>query len=424
MSDWYPQVVRIEKVVKHPNADALSIATTSVGDYPIVVKLDEYKPGDMAAYIPIDTVVPDIQKFYFLCPRHDGNIVPKFELGAVPEKYRRIKAKRLRGQYSQGMLVAIPGYQENISFFLKVWHFILGVIAMLYRKIPGLPKWDKHWSEYKLGDSVSELFNLTKWEEEEEDNVLGLTKEKKVREQNEKRPIGWSIPYYDIEGMRKYVDCLLLGEEVVLTEKLHGANASFSYDGEKLWVKSRNFYKREDIEIPVYEEMIKDVSEETGEHIKEMVRIGTQTIPSTDQWWDVARRFDLATKLSQYPGLVFFGEVYGQVKGFRYDAKVEDGTLLPRVRFFDIWDLKQMKYLDYDDFLTICQAAGLDVAPELYRGQWLGKEKMYPYAEGKTTLGGGHVREGFVLRTVKERFDGKLGRMQVKLVGEGYNLQK
>jgi len=50
---------------------------------------------------------------------------------------------------------------------------------------------------------------------------------------------------------------------------------------------------------------------------------------------------------------------------------------------------------------------------------------MYPYAEGTSTLNPKHVREGWVLRTVKERYEPKLdSRMQVKLVGEGYNLKK
>jgi hypothetical protein len=123
--------------------------------------------------------------------------------------------------------------------------------------------------------------------------------------------------------------------------------------------------------------------------------------------------------------LVFFGEVAGQVKGFRYDSKVVEGRLEPVLYFFDIWDIKSQKYLDYDDRLAILRELGLPSAPELYRGPWLGKEKMYPYAEGKTTTKGGHVREGFVLVPVKERFEPKLGgRMQIKLVGEGYNLQK
>lgn len=432
MSDWNPQVVAVKEVRKHLNADALSIVITTIGDYPIVTKLDQYKPGDKVAYIPIDSIVPDTEQFHFLCPKHEGSQITKFEVGFVPERYRRIKAKKLRGQYSQGMLMALPGEKE-IPFYWRVWYTFLGVIATVYRLIPGLPKWSKHWSEYKIGDSVVELFSLTKWEEEEEDNIPGSPKDKRARGETEKKPEGWTIPYYDIEGLRKYIDCIHQSDVIVLTEKIHGANASFCHDGEKLWVKSRNFFKRGEIEIPIFEDTEAVYvdgqewqlpKEGFAGHFRQKTQTGTRTIPSTDQWWDVARRYDLTTKLSQYPGLVFFGEVYGQVKGFRYDAKVEDGMLLPRVRFFDTWDLKQMKYLDYDDFLSICKSAGLDVVPELYRGQWLGKDKMYSYAEGKTTLGGAHVREGFVLRTVKERYDDRLGRVQMKLVGEGYNLQK
>jgi len=114
MSDWQPQVVRIEKVEKHPDADALDVCTV-LGDYPVITKRDEYSVGSVTGYIPIDTIVPDVQHFHFLCPLNkekyeevEGNDVvtkerilgPKFPVGSVPEKYRRIKAKRIRGTYS------------------------------------------------------------------------------------------------------------------------------------------------------------------------------------------------------------------------------------------------------------------------------------------------------------------------------------
>jgi RNA ligase (TIGR02306 family) len=265
-----------------------------------------------------------------------------------------------------------------------------------------------------VGDSVVEHFGLTKWIEEEEEASDPSAKgnKKKAFAQNEKKPDGWAIPYYDIESIRKFVVSLEEGEEIVLTEKIHGANAGFSHDGDKLWCKSRNYYKRGEFDVPIR-------NPETGEIT------GTQVVQSTDQWWEVARLYKLEEKLAQHPGLVFFGEVAGQVKGFRYDAEIVDGRLQPRVYFFDIWDTKQMKYLDYDDRVTIIRELGFTPVPELYRGPWLGKEKMYPYAEGKTTLGGRHVREGFVAVTAKERFCERLNsRMQLKLVGEGYNLQK
>jgi RNA ligase (TIGR02306 family) len=363
MTDWNPQVVKIEKVEKHPSADSLDVVTV-LGDYPVIVKRNEYEVDDLAAYIPIDSIVPDEPAYYFLCPKEyekyeeEGQIKqrqvgPKYPQGSVPEKYRIIKAKRIRNVYSQGMLVPLP---------------------------EKLPK--------RIGESLVDALHLKKWEEAEEENLPV-----KLRRANaEKPPVGWSIPYYDIEGIRKYLACLRSDEEIVLTEKIHGSNASFCYDGTKLWVKSRNNYQKFD--------------------------------PDTF-WWDIAVRYDLENKLSQFPNHVFFGEIYGQVKGFKYDCKLENGKMPTKIRFFDIFSVKDMRYVDYDVFVAMIQQAGLETTPELYRGAWLGKEAMYPYAEGLTTLGGGHIREGFVLRTVKERFEYKLqSRMQVKLVGEGYNLQK
>lgn len=374
MGDWNPQIVRIEKVEKHPDADALDIVTV-LGDYPVIAKRDEYHVGDVACYIPIDSIVPDESQYYFLCPKayekyEDANgqiqqrqLGPKYEIGSVPEKYRVIKAKKIRGIYSQGMLVRCP---VNITLQLP------------------------DGSGWKVGDSVADLLNLKKWEEQEEDNIPNAKKSRGANQASP--PKGWAIPYYDVEGLRKYVSCLGPDEEIVLTEKVHGSNAAFCYDGGQLWVKSRNFYKKMD---------------------------------EDDPWWDIAIRYDLTTKLAAFPNLVFFGEMYGSVKGFRYDCEIVAGAMHTKIRFFDVWDVKTGRYLDYDPFVATVQAAGLDLMPELYRGVWQGKDVMYPYAEGKTTLGGKHIREGFVLRTVKERFEPRLNsRMQVKLVGEGYNLQK
>ena len=369
MSDWNPQIVIIEKVEKHPDADVLDIATV-LGDYPVIIKHNEYKAGDLAGYIPIDSIVPDTQEFYFLCPKayekyEDENgqlqqrqLGPKFPIGSVPEKYRIIKAKKIRGTYSQGMLVKLPQVADRDLFV--------------------------------AGESIVEAWNLKKWEEPEEENLPGL---KKTRGANQASPPkGWSMPHYDIDGVRKYLACLGETEEIVLTEKIHGSNGGFSYDGEKLWVKSRNYYKKQD---------------------------------EDDMWWDIAIRYDLENKLKNYPGFVFFGEVYGQVKGFRYDTVIAEGRLMTKVRFFDVWDTKKLRYLDYDDRVKCLQEAGLDPVPELYRGLWLGKDQMYPFAEGLTTLGGKHIREGWVLNTLRERYEPRLdSRMQVKLVGEGYNLQK
>ncbi len=364
MTEWRPSVVKIEKIENHPNADSLSIATV-LGDYPVVFKTGQYSLNELVGYIPVDTIVPDTEEWYFLCPmsyeKYDDNgkiktritNIPQFTLGAVPEKYRRIKAKRLRNIYSQGLLTKCP-------------------------------------DGFNLNDSLVEHFNLIKYEEPDaEENIHHNFKGRAANA--EKAPQDWNLPYYDIEGLRKYLNCIKLDEEIVLTEKLDGSNAVFVHDGSRLWCKSRNYFKKFDPQDP---------------------------------WWDIAIRYDLENKLSKYPMMAFWGELYGKVKKMPYDLKIEGGQMHSKIRFFDIYDVKNQKFVDYDQFKDFIKETNLEQTTELYRGKWLDKETMYKYAEGITTLGK-HLREGFVVKPTVERFEPKLrGRMILKLVGEGYQLQK
>jgi len=341
MSEWLPQVVKITSKEKLPNSDFLSI--TEVNGYPVIFKTNEFNVGDLVGYIPIDSIVPDTEQFYFLAPQEilkDGVVIPKPSVGQVPEKYRRIKAKKIRGIYSQGIFVKLP---ENC--FLKE------------------------------GDSIIDLFNLKKFETEEDFfNTRG---------QFESPPKGWTLPFYDLEGLRPNLYLLKEDEEVILTEKLNGSNASYVYDGNKLWVKSRRYFK-------------KDLPE--------------------DPWWFAAKALDLENKLKEYPFLAFFGECYGNVKGFKYDVQAKVS-----VRFFDIYDIKKMRFLDFDEAYKIVKSLNLDWVPVLYCGPWKGKE-MFHFAEGNSTIGK-NVREGFVVAPIKERIDPiSFKRIKFKLIGETYNL--
>lgn len=742
MSDWQPQVVAIESIRKHPDADALEIATV-LTDYPVITKTGDYKVGDLVCYIPIDSIVPDTDPFYFLCPAifekyeeagelRTRRMGPKYTLGSVPEKYRVIKAKRIRGTYSQGMLMPLallPGKSILIQNELPPEG-----LASISTETTNIP-----WG---VGDQIIDALGLKKHEEEEEDNLPGARKTKGANAA--KPPQGWSIPHYDIDGVRKYLNCLQENEEVVLTEKLHGClesttlvtMADFSKkkisqvktgdmvlgradDGtivpskviEKFnngradeWLKitgkikgiaksggkfvvtctpehrfwssfaqqfvratemsvgdnveyltndleltplqkqvvigkilgdgnirdnyltfsheksyedyirwtlkclgsiasptiqtwisgfgsdmlraytgsfrsigqfARQFYndKRKfvpsslvDMTTPIaiafwymddgslnhtdgsndraifatqsftdddclilikclekfaisariqkntknqntlvlnaddaelmflliapyiapsmqyklperYRGATWAPAETANEYKAKLNRISISTIESfvpqnktkhdletethnyfasgilvhnsnaaychdgeklwvksrnyykkfdpDDMWHDIAIRYELESKLKQFPMLVFFGEVVGQVKGFRYEASVINGALATKLFVFDVFNESTKRYLDYDDKVAMIRAAGLDPVPELYRGPWIGKDKLYPLAEGMTTIGGKHLREGWVLNTAKERYEPRLdSRMQVKLVGEGYNLAK
>lgn len=363
MSDWKPQIVKIEKVIKHPDADNLDVVTV-LGDYPVIVKSNEYKEADITAYLPIDTIVPDTDQFYFLCPKNiekyeEGGETkvkstgPKYLLGSVPEKQRIIKAKKIRGIYSQGVLVS------------------------------------GNYSSLNVGDSVVELLQLKKWEEEEEEN---LPKLKNISGCTASPPKNFSIPYYDLESIRKYLRCVESEQDIILQEKLNGSNFSAVFDGTTLVVKSRNFYKK---------------------------------LNPDDMWAEAAIRNNLEQKLSKYPMIVLFGELVNQIKNFRYTTEIIDGKLATDLYFFDAYNIKTGKYLDYDDFKKIIEDLDLKSAPVLYRGPWLGKDKMYQFAEGNSTLNSKVIREGWVLSVAKERFEPLLnGRLKLKLVSETYNLKK
>src|SRR3954447_4225368 len=87
MTEFKIEVVRIGHLAKHPNADALSL--TRVYDYPVIVRTGEFAEGDLAVYLPVDSIVPaDDARWAFLGDN------------------RRIKAKRLRGIFSMGLLTA------------------------------------------------------------------------------------------------------------------------------------------------------------------------------------------------------------------------------------------------------------------------------------------------------------------------------
>lgn len=363
MSEFHVNVVRLTNVSKHPNADSLYIAKIH-GGYPVIFKGKEFggafSEGDLAVYIPVDSMVPATEEYAWLSPPTEV-LLPGGEKQMVPavvprEKDRRVRAKRLRGVFSMGMLGVPPE----------------GVVE---------------------GQDVAELMGITKYEEPEEIISAQRTDGFQVKQP----PLKAMPSVYDIEGLRRFPNIFKQGEAYVVTEKLHGQNARFVHDGERLHVGSR---------------------------------VRWLTTEQRHTWSDAATRYELERKLAEYPRIVFFGETYGNNGDMPYG--VSRGETGDELRFFDAWDSQQGRFLDHEDFLAICLKLELSVVPELARGEWKEGEfeRLSPIAEGKTTLCGAkpsqaHVREGFVIKPLKERFSEEVGgRLILKLHGEGFLTRK
>lgn len=227
------------------------------------------------------------------------------------------------------------------------------------------------------GEIVAERLRITKYEPPEPASTGG---------EAEKCPFDWP-KYTDLESIRRWPDVLQAGEEVILTEKIHGTSARYVWMEGRIWAGSHKEAKREMAE---------------------------------SAYWKPVKQLDLAQRLEQVPGIAIYGEVYGWVQDLRYGHTPGIVSLV----LFDAMDLKTMKYLDVEDFLGLAKKLELPTVPILYRGPW--KDDLRALAEGKTMLKGplnkeiDHVREGFVVRPVKERFDERIQRVALKYHGEGY----
>lgn len=307
--------VVLVKLEPHPNADSLSLVM--VGDFQCAVRTSDWKDGDLAIYIPPDSIVPETKEFEFL------------------GKHRRIKARKLRGEWSVGLLMPAP-------------------------------------TDANLGDDYMERLGIVHYEPQVHGNFT-------TGGDNVTPPQGF-FPTYDVLNFRKYSRFFTEGEEVIVTEKIHGANARFICIDDVVFCGSRRFWKKED--------------------------------PNNLWWKALYQNPALEAWLRHHQDLMVYGEVFGQVQNLKYGST--DGRI-----FFAAFDiLSGSRWLDFDESREI--GAPLSWVPLVYRGPF-DKEKIMELAEGDSRWpGASHYLEGVVVKPVHERTNRKIGRVQLKVVGNRY----
>jgi RNA ligase (TIGR02306 family) len=339
MSDLIVEVSTIDEINPHSNADRLDLAI--VKGWQTVVPKDRFSAGDTVVYVPIDAVLP---------------IELSDELGVTGYlNKQRVRAARLRGEMSFGFVFPpsdLEGYNGALSCA-------------------------------EIGDDVAEVLNITKWEP-----PIRMTNTGK---QTYEHPL--LFRYTDIQNIKNFPDIFIEGEEVVVTEKIHGTNSRLAIirdDKELTYVAGSHKTQRDEDPDCLYWKPMND-------KIREMLM-------------EIHRDHDASS-------VILYGEIFGQnIQDLTYGRQGID------YRAFDI--KADGKYLDYEEFIYWCSLFSVPVVPVLYVGPF-SKERLLALTVGDTTLEEGkHIREGIVVKAKEERLHPRLGRTILKSISDDYLMRK
>jgi RNA ligase (TIGR02306 family) len=354
MSNWKVSKEKIS-IFTHPTADNLSLG--KVGSYQVVVQKGLYKDGDEVIFAPEKSVLT-------------GDIKSEFEKYLAGTNKDRVKSVRLRGEISTGIIIP----KHLVTDF----------------------------ETFEVGVDISETLQISKYEPPIPTQLAGKVKP-------------FSMPFvgsHDCEHVGVYVNELVDGERVVISEKVHGSQ----------FILAHNVLDNETI-----------VSS------KGLLKSGL-TIEKSDEntYWIAANNDKVVEKIRDNfdTGVIqVFGEVIPVQSGYSY------GQTKPTVRIFDIRvDGESIPY---------------DMVPDVFKSLWvpivfdgnltLDKKEVVIYSDpergihktkldfllpksivdlckGKELVSGRecHIREGVVLRPYVDRnaIDGT--KLRLKIINPAY----
>lgn len=354
MSTWKVSKEKIELFV-HPNADALELG--KVGSYQVVVQKGLYESGDEVVFAPEKSVLT-------------GQIKSEFENYLAGSDKDRVKAVRLRGEISSGIIIPkhlVPGFEI-----------------------------------FNLGEDISDKLGITKYEPPIPTQLAGKVK-------------SFDMPFignHDCEHANVYVNDLIKGERVVITEKVHGSQFILAHEIE---------------------------TDKTIVSSKGMLKSGLSIEESDDNtYWIATKNDDIVGRITRNfdSGVIqVFGEVIPVQKGYNY------GQTKPTVRIFDVrvngdsipYDKVPNEFSEiwvpviYDGTLNLEEKEVL-----IYEDRERGIRKVridnilpkdvVNLCKGKELVSGNsvHIREGVVIRPYVDRNAKDGTKLRLKVINPAY----
>jgi len=346
------------------NAEKIELAT--ILGFEVITKKDEFRVGDTALYIEVDSKVPELPCFEFLRPRNF-----------------KIKIIRLRGTFSYGIIFPLSIIQE-----------ITPAIDI---------------GKLKVGDDLTEALGITQYNAEQEEPVeqeklSWLTRKVKflkwklfgIKPQKSGGFPTHLVPKTDETRVQKCQGLLASceGQNIYISEKCEGSSFSAIYmktNGNwlsKLLNKGGTFFacSRNNVVF----NSSKGISIEKS---------------STHNVVKLAIKYDLLNKMRKLNrNMAIQGEMCGgKIQGNIY--KLSELEL----RVFSIYDIDKKAYVSYQELIDITTQMELSLVPIVAVDAPLINDVNYylELAKGKSKLNPKVNREGLVCRAMDSSFSFK-----------------
>lgn len=339
MSTFKVEIIKIDAVNKHPNADKLEIL--KINDWTCVSAVGNFKRGDLCLFFPIDSILTEeIESKIF-------GVDSKIKLNN-----HRVRTIKLRGAISQGLAV-------NPELFLE---------------------------KFKEGQDVTEKLGIVKYEPPVDirpaNASLCQTRKKQVNPNFKK--------YTGIENAKNYPKVFEDNEIVSVTEKIHGTNFRCGWvknEVNTLFKKILRFFRL----LPEYEFVY-------GSHnVQLQNKFLAKTYYNKNVYAEAVQKYNLKELLPK--GMVIYGEIYGDgiQKGYTYECKPGERKLV----VFDIFLRDQ--YVSVEEFKSIIYFLKLPTVPELYRGPFNKDKILELTKGNSVLAPKQKVREGVVVKPLEEQ---------------------
>jgi len=339
-------VGKIGSVSEIPGADNIELVT--VGGWNAITKKGEYKVDDLVVVATTDAVIP--QKL------SDGLGVTNYL-----RKGQRVRTVKLRGVYSECLIIDLDQvFKSNMSL-----------------------------DGFVEGQDMMDVLAITKYEPPAKVITLVSGGRKMKYHQNPNFHI-----YYKFPNQKNVPDMFNEEDEVVITRKLHGTNARYGIVRKSklsLWDKVKMFFgdRWAGFEYVYGSHNVEKGSESQGFY-------------STDVWDDVARKYDIRSKLWTHvketyeyleSGFIIYGEIYGAGIQKNYDYGLTD------IKFAGFDVEVDGKYEGYPAEAAHFDVLDLPQVELLNWGRWT-KEKQDKYVFNNFIEGTKVPHEGVIVKEV------------------------